>query len=378
MSTASASIDETPSPAAPRRSRLGYSIFDIEMHMAPKDRESVARHLPARYRERHREIFGAALFKVNLDQRGGGNREDADISDGRPPASNPALIRRQMLDPYEIEWAICTHNDYSLCVIPDAGYAAALASAYNDWMLQEFVPGDPAFLGSLTVATQDADLAVREIERLGSHPRVVEILIGTASQEPLGNRRYHKIYEAAQAYGLPVAAHTTVEGRGITGPPGSAGYPSRYLEYHTNLAASAISQVASLVCEGVFARFPGLKFVLLEGGVSWSLPLMWKLDAEWKRLRAEMPQVKELPSDYLRRQLFYTTQPIEEPLSPRDLLHTYEQIGGYSQIMFSSDYPHWDFDDPFKILPGSAAADLKRRILRENALDLYRHRMPNG
>jgi predicted TIM-barrel fold metal-dependent hydrolase len=44
--------------------------------------------------------------------------------------------------------------------------------------------------------------------------------------------------------------------------------------------------------------------------------------------------------------------------------------------MFSSDYPHWDFDNPFVILPGSTAADLKRRILRDNAMALYGHRLP--
>jgi predicted TIM-barrel fold metal-dependent hydrolase len=73
--------------------------------------------------------------------------------------------------------------------------------------------------------------------------------------------------------------------------------------------------------------------------------------------------------------MFYTTQPIEEPGSPRDLIATYEQIGGETQIMFSSDYPHWDFDNPLIILPGQTAASLKRRILRENALALYGPRL---
>ena len=154
--------------------------------------------------------------------------------------------------------------------------------------------------------------------------------------------------------------------------PTAAGY-SRHLSpnSHTGLAANAISHAASLVCEGVFAKFPDLKFVLLEGGISWMLPLMWQLDADWKRLRHEMPLLKEKPSDYLKRQFFYSTQPIEEPESSADLLHLYEQIGGQTQIMFSSDFPHWDFDDPFKILPGKTAADMKRRILRENARRLY-------
>ena len=102
---------------------------------------------------------------------------------------------------------------------------------------------------------------------------------------------------------------------------------------------------------------------------------MWALDREWKHLRSELPRLKELPSEYLKRQLFYTTQPIEEPKDTRDLVQTFHAVNGNSQIMFSSDYPHWDFDNPVVILPGRDNADLKRRILRENALALYGQRL---
>ena len=103
---------------------------------------------------------------------------------------------------------------------------------------------------------------------------------------------------------------------------------------------------------------------------------MWALDADWKRFRDEMPALTELPSAYLKRQMFYTTQPIEEPADDRDLIETYRRVGGETQILFSSDYPHWDFDNPFTILPGRTTADLKRRILRDSALALYGHRLP--
>lgn len=196
-------------------------------------------------------------------------------------------------------------------------------------------------------------------------------MIPSASILPLGHRSYHPVYEAAQACGLPVAAHTTNEGKGISPAPTCVGYPTRYLEFHSGLAANAIAQTASLVCEGVFAKFPNFKFLLMEGGISWMLPLMWQLDAHWKRLKNEVPLLREKPSEYLKRQFFYTTQPIEEPSSNRDLLSVYEQLGGETQILFSSDFPHWDFDNPFKILPGETAAPLKRRILWENARALF-------
>lgn len=361
-------------PATPKYPQLGYGIFDLEIHCTPPSRKDLAKYLPARYRQRYLEGF-MGDSRANIDQRGGNNRHDVDCSDGGPPASNPELIRRQLLDPYEIEWAICTGSYYNLSIIADVDYATALGRAHNEWLLTEFVEGDPAFLGVICVALKDTQRAIEEIERWAGHPRAAQVFVSTAGRDLLGNRAFHPVYEVAAAHGLPVAAHTTVEGRGISGPPTAAGYPSRYIEFHSGLAASAIANTASLVCEGVFAKYPDFKFVLLEGGISWSQPLMWALDAEWKRLREEMPILRELPSEYLRRQMFYTTQPIEEPSSARDLIQTYEAIGGESQIMFSSDYPHWDFDNPFFILPGQANAELKRRILRDNALALYGPRL---
>lgn len=350
--------------------RLGYPIFDIEVHCTHRDPRQVSKYLPERYRERF-ELGYMGLGMFNFDQRGGGMRTDGDIPGEEVFATTGEVVRKQLLEPYEIEWAICTGQLYCLSILPDIDYATAIARAYNDWMINDFLPQNPSFLVAITISASDPAQAVKEIERWADHPRVVEIMMPSASTMPLGNRFFHPIYEAAQACGLPVAAHTTNEGKGISPAPTSAGYPSKYLEFHTGLAANSLTQAASLVCEGVFAKFPDFKFVLMEGGISWMLPLMWQLDSDWKRLSKEMPLLKEKPSDYLKRQFFYTTQPIEEPTSSRDLLHLYELVGGETQIMFSSDFPHWDFDDPFKILPGQTAAGLKRRILRDNARQLF-------
>lgn len=354
--------------------RLGYPIFDLEVHCTHSHPRQVSQYLPVRYRQRFEQGYlGLGMF--NFDQRGGGSRTDGDVPGEQIYATTGELVRRQLLEPYEIEWAVCTGQLYCLSVLPDVDYATAVASAYNDWMINEFIPQDPSFLVAISISGSDPAQAVKEIERWADHPRVVEIMMPSASTMPLGNRFFHPIYEAAQACGLPIAAHTTNEGKGISPPPTPVGYPSRYLEFHSGLAANAMSQTASLVSEGVFAKFPDFKFLIMEGGISWVLPLMWQLDADWKRLRQEMPLLKEKPSDYLKRQFYYTTQPIEEPKSTRDLLHTYELIGGETQIMFSSDFPHWDFDDPFKILPGQTAAGLKKRILRDNARQLFARKL---
>jgi len=139
-------------------------------------------------------------------------------------------------------------------------------------------------------------------------------------------------------------------------------------------AASCQGVVSSMVLEGVFERFPKLKVLIIEAGVAWMASLMWRLDNVWKKQRNEVYLCKQLPSDYIRNNIWITTQPIEEP-EPRDqLLETLEWIG-WDKVCFASDYPHWDFDDPMFALPLSKLTqDQREKYLHGNAESLYSQR----
>jgi uncharacterized protein len=125
------------------------------------------------------------------------------------------------------------------------------------------------------------------------------------------------------------------------------------------------------VFEGVFERFPKLKVVLIEGGFAWMPALCWRMDKHWERMRAETPQLKRPPSDYVRAQCWFTTQPIEEPDDPAHLAEVIDWIG-WDRLMFSSDYPHWDFDDPRQVFGFQLTAEQKAKVFRDNAKALYR------
>ena len=128
--------------------------------------------------------------------------------------------------------------------------------------------------------------------------------------------------------------------------------------------------IASLIFEGALERFPGLKVVLIEGGFGWVPAFGWRMDAHWSRMRAEVPQVKHPPSEYLRRHCWFTTQPMEEPENPAHLLDIIDWIGP-ERLMFSTDYPHWDFDDPKWVLKVRLPQTTREAIFRGNARALY-------
>ena len=146
----------------------------------------------------------------------------------------------------------------------------------------------------------------------------------------------------------------------------STGWPSFYIEEMTEHAASLQASVASLIMEGVFERFPELKIVLIEAGFGWLPALGWRLDKNWKRLKDEVPHLKRAPSEYMREHFWVSTQPMEETEDPDHLIDVMDWIG-WDRIMFASDYPHWDFDDPFLALPPSLTEERRNKIYSGNA-----------
>lgn len=303
----------------------------------------------------------------------GFTRRDAVPPDGGPPGSNYEMMRQQLLDGYNIDYAILTGEEIlTVSAMPSPHVAAALCSAYNDWLIQNWLSRDRRLKGSLAVPVQDPERAAAEIRRVGGHQDIVQVLLPSGARVGYGHPQYHPIFEAASELGLVIGIHVGADGCGTMGAPTATGWPTYYMEYHTMLCTSHMSHVTSLICHGVFEKFPQLRVALIEGSVCWLPGLLWRMDNNYKALRMEVPWLKKLPSEYAREHLRLTTQPLEQP-SNRKHLRDMIEIIGTEMLMFATDYPHWDFDNP-------AYMPVKdERIMDGNAREWYRlpARVPN-
>ena len=341
------------------------NIVDCDIHQSWTNPEEVSRRLPAAFRQP-----GWTMPGVLLPSPVGVLRHDAVGPNGEEAGSSPEVMIRQHLAPFGITHAILTGAGPLACGIhPNHYYATAMARAYNDALAETWLLEDDRFYGSVMIAPQDPEAAAAEIRRWAGHPRMVQVIMSSAARIPFGQKYYWPIYEAAQECGFPVAVHPGTEGRGIANGF-IAGPPSTYLEWHTNLPQNYMGQVVSLLCEGVFEKFPGLHFVCIEGGLAWIPHVLWRLDKNWKALRSSVPWVRRLPSEYAWDHLRFTTQPIEEPEKPEHLLAILEMIHAEKTVMFSSDYPHWDNDSPTHGLP-KMNESLASRIFYDTAAELY-------
>lgn len=368
------------------RPKLEKGIVDCDFHpyfknglrdLIPYMTESWARKLGFGGDKAWAGNFAASQFVLPLDYLyinvAGATRSDAS-QNGEIPASDPAFTAKQLFEDHGISRAVMIAGHlFGIGSFPDPDVSATVASAYNRWQQEQWLEYHKGFRGAIVVPPQNPEAAVKEINDMGDKPGVVAIFM-PLHDIAMGERHYYPIYEAAQRKGLPIITHPSGTESVFARAPRMAAQPTYYLEWHTMLGQIHQSNMCSLICHGVFERFPELKVVVAEGGFMWAIETILKLDRDWQALRDEVPWLKKWPSEYMRKNMRFTTQPLPETRKKEHLTAVLDMVYAEETLVYSSDYPHWDFDDPQRALL-SIEPGLRKKIQIDNGWALFGDRL---
>lgn len=335
--------------------------IDCDIHPFATEDFPLAPFIPKNFRDAVAQGFGS--------QPGHGYQNPFGVNRRDVEAPNPKGWAKALFDEYDIVYGVLQVPGMSASLTHNVDVGNALARAWNDWQIENWLGADNRYLGSVCVSMNDPVAAVAEIHRAGQHPQMAQVTVCGESTMLYGNRFYHPIYEACAEHNLPFAIHPGSEGSRTPSTP--IGAPASYFEWHSTIPVTTMSHTASFVCEGVFEKFPNFKVILVEGGFGWFPHLMWRLDKNFKALRATTPWLKRLPSEYILDHVRLTTQPMEEPRKAEHLLQMFDMMEAHRTLCFASDFPHWDFDDPRRVFPKRMDPLLRDRIFYSNAAELF-------
>lgn len=356
-----------------REAETRLSIIDVDIHPAQKSPTTLFPYLEKRWQE-HLSTYGTHIRQALVGQlsyprmTANGMRSDAKPAEGGPPGSSLKTLREQHLDRLGIERGHLVSLGRGGMEERNPDLSAAMARAVNDWQIAEWVEPEPRLRAGICVPQDNPEAAVAEIERRAGDDRFVQVIMSTRPNEPLGDRKYWPIYRATAAAGLPLCLHPAGYSSGK--PSTGTGWPSFYFQEHYTFVPGSEALVSSLVISGALEAVPDLRVAIIEGGFSWAPALAWRMDHHFETFRAEVPHLRMKPSEYMRRHFWWATQPMEEPKNGRHIEDVIDWIG-WDRILYSSDYPHWDYDDPNFIFKFPLDRERRAAVFGGNARTLY-------
>ena len=244
---------------------------------------------------------------------------------------------------------------------------AALCRAYSRWLIEKIGKGTDRVKVLVQLPFGAPDEAYKMVQEMGDEPGVAGFHVSSVRYNRIHDNAYMKTYSLIEEMGKPIALHS---GFNPKDPFMRLGEP--FIVMHAlGFTLFNVLHLCNWVCNGLNERFPRLKVVWTESGLAWIPWVAQRLDSDYRMRSSEVPNLRKLPSEYIQ-DMYYTTQPMEVPNDLSLLESTFKVIKAETQLLFGSDYPHWDMELPTVIydLP-FLDEKAKRNILGENARRVY-------
>ena len=275
-----------------------------------------------------------------------------------------------------VEWMDAMGVDYAclfptpmlfLGLHPQVEVETGMCRAYNRWLCECILAYEPRLVSMLYLPLNDPEAAYRTVKEFGDKRGVVGFMVTSPRYKPVHDNAYMKTYALIEEMGKPISFHAAYnwEDRGLA-------TTNRFISAHAlGFMWFNMIHLTNWVINGLPERFPKLKVMWIESGLTWASCLMQRLDHSYMMRTSDCPSLKRKPSEYMR-EMYFSSQPMEIPDDLSILEATFKMINAETQLVWASDYPHWDFDLPSTIydLP-FLEETAKRNILGGNAARLF-------
>jgi len=257
----------------------------------------------------------------------------------------------------------------------------AVARAANDYLLDLIVPEDIYCLMELPVWSPEA--AVEEIDRVGGENGIIGAYGWFGPFAMYGDSRYDQMFETLVSNDLPLVLHGSLAYWPQHNPVGDNMITwTEILGFDWPVHAQLTT--VNLIMTGVFDKFPGLNVVVQEGGHWWLPFLRYRMDEFYKdhpedivitprKFEAGEQYLDQLPSEYLRDNIYVCTQPMALPQRSSDAKALLQLAMAEDTFIYSSDWPHQTLDPATWAYtsPAFKNDELRERVLHKNAAELF-------
>ncbi|HEX9182202.1 MAG TPA: amidohydrolase family protein [Burkholderiales bacterium] len=295
---------------------MPHAAIDIHTHILPPGWEDWA----ARYGVTgwpSCRLHDACNATIYLGEKEFRKVDDRSFSPARRIADMDAeKIGMQLLSPVPV----------MLCYWGAADATDAFARMQNDFIAGVVQEHAGRFAAAGTVALQDTQLAVRELERLKSMGFAAVEIGSHVNGRDFDDPALFDFFAAAQSLDLPIFVHP--QGPSV----GQERLGQYYLPFMVGYPADSALAAARLILGGVLARLPKLRVCFAHGGGGFPA-VLGRLD-HGHRVRAEAKKFIAEPPSRFAASLYFDTLTHD----PRLLAFNLEKFGS-ERIMVGSDYP---------------------------------------
>jgi uncharacterized protein len=254
----------------------------------------------------------------------------------------------------------------NLSLSPNLDVQNGLAWAYNSWLCERILEEEPRIKSMLYLPFHDPAECYRTVKHFAGRNGVIGFMVTSTHYRSVFDNGYAKTYSMLQEMGLPLSFHSA------TGGEPELRIFNRFFGVHAlGFCWHNMLHLTNWLASGMPERFPKLKTIWIESGLAWIPFLMQRLDNEYMMRSSEVPLLKRKPSEYIR-EMYFSSQPMERVENRESLELTFKLINAETQLLYASDFPHWDMDLPSTIydLP-FLSEQAKRNILGGNSQRLF-------